>query len=108
MTTISETGYARLIANFKILIAVAVQLAARFNPSKALLKTESMLNLAAKCDAAMLSVSNANAALFRSPQILFRSRQIHLRCRQMHSRSPQIHFSVRQDHSPGLQNHSFF
>lgn len=62
MTTISETGYARLIANFKTFIAAVLQFLGKYNPSKPSLKIESMQNLAAQCDSAMLNVSNAKAA----------------------------------------------
>lgn len=62
MATISESGYARLVANFKLLIAAILQFAARFNPSKPSLKPEALQELAVKCDTAMLNVSSAKAA----------------------------------------------
>lgn len=62
MPTISETGYAKLIANLKKFISVALQFVARYNPAKSSLKIESMQDLAARCDTAMLDVSNAKAA----------------------------------------------
>lgn len=62
MSTISETGYAKLIANLKKIIAAALQYAGRYNPAKPMLKTEALQDLAVKCDSAMLDVSNAKAA----------------------------------------------
>ncbi|HLN55841.1 MAG TPA: hypothetical protein VK207_07600 [Bacteroidales bacterium] len=62
MPTISETGYAKLIANLRTLIAAALQLLGRYNPSKPAIMIESMQNLAVLCDSAMLNVSNAKAA----------------------------------------------
>lgn len=62
MTTISETGYAKLIANLKTFIAAILQFLGRYKPAKPALKIESMQALAAQCDASMLNVSNAKAA----------------------------------------------
>lgn len=62
MTTISETGYAKLIANLKTFIAAVLQYMDRYKPAKPALKTESMQNLAVKLDTSMLNVSNAKAA----------------------------------------------
>lgn len=62
MATISETGYAKLVANFKMLIAAILQFAGKFNPSKPSLKIDVLQDFAVKCDTAMLDVSNAKAA----------------------------------------------
>lgn len=62
MATITETGYAKLVANFKLLIAAILQFADRFNPFKPSLKIDALQELGVKCGNAMLNVSNAKAA----------------------------------------------
>lgn len=62
MATISETGYAKLIANLKTLIAALLQYLGRYKPSKTAITIEAMQNLTVQCDSAMLNVSNAKAS----------------------------------------------
>lgn len=61
MATISETGYAKLIANLKTLIAAILQYLGKYNPSNPAIKIESMQNLVTQCESSMMNVSNAKA-----------------------------------------------
>lgn len=61
MATINESGYAKLVANFRVFIAAILKFGERYNPAKILLKIAEMQKLADRCDASMLKVSNAKA-----------------------------------------------